>query len=89
MSRKVVGVEEPGWRTFTTPPCSTMKSRFEKSPAFATKSGLASPVVTTGLSWIAARGVGVNAMRMVAATAAMCNLCIVFSFFPSVVGIVA
>jgi len=88
MSRKTVGVEEPGWSTFTTPPRSTMKSRFEKSPAFPTKSGLARPVVTTGSSWIATRAVGASESVMAAHTAAMRSLGIVFSFL-LVVGIVA
>src|ERR1700693_46042 len=77
MSRKVVGVEEPGWSTSTTPTCSTMKSRFERSPAFPTKSGLARPVAT-GLSWIATR-VDVSESSTAAHTAAMRSLDIVFS----------
>src|SRR5215472_15113364 len=58
MSRNRVGVEEPGCRTRIVPPCSTMKSRFEASPALATKTGLDSPVETTGWSWMAPTGAG-------------------------------
>src|SRR5215475_13681856 len=65
MSRNRVGVEEPGCSTRIVPPCSTMKSRFEASPALATKTGLESPVETSGWSWMAPAGTGEKA-RMAA-----------------------
>src|SRR5215472_6535984 len=63
MSRNRVGVEEPGCRTRIVPPCSTMKSRFEASPALATKTGLDSPVETTGWSWMAPTSEGEKASK--------------------------